>query len=75
MNKTITETKRNYYKTKLNACKDYKENWKLINELLLNNASKTTVINELIADEKKIVGDENIANEFNRFFSCIGIQI
>ena len=34
LNKTIKETKSNYYKSKLNACKDHKENWKLINELL-----------------------------------------
>jgi hypothetical protein len=33
-----------------------KENWRLINELL-NNASKTTIINELIVDKGKIVGD------------------
>ena len=49
---TIKKTRSNYYKTKLSACKDYKENWKLINELLMN-VSKTTIINELIADEKK----------------------
>ena len=73
MNKTIKETKSNYYKSKLNACKDHKENWKLINELL-NNASKTTIINELIVDEGKIVGDENIAEEFNSFFSRIGTR-
>jgi hypothetical protein len=30
---------------------------------LLNNASKTTIINELVVDEGKIVGDENIAEE------------
>ena len=47
LNKTIKETKSNYYKNKLNACKDHKGNWKLINELL-NNASKTTIINELV---------------------------
>ena len=73
-NKTIKETKSNYYKTKLNSCKDHKENWKLINELL-NNISKTTIINELIVDENKIKGDENIANEFNKFFSCIGTNL
>jgi ribosomal protein S17E len=56
LNKTIKETKSNYYKNKLNACKDHKENWKLINELL-NNASKTTLINELVVHEGKIVGD------------------
>ena len=74
LNKTIKKTKSNYYKTKLNSCKDHKENWKLINELL-NNVSKTTIINELIVDENKIIGDENIANEFNKFFSCIGTNL
>ena len=53
LNKTKKETKSNYYKTKLNAGKDHKENWKLIIKQLLNNVSKTTVMNELIADEKK----------------------
>ena len=24
---------------------------------------------------KKIIGDENIANEFNRFFSCVGTNL
>ena len=31
LNKTIKDTKSNYYKNKFNACKDHKENWKLIN--------------------------------------------
>ena len=42
---------------------------------LLNNASKTTIINELIADEGKIVGDENIAEEFKSFFSRRGTRL
>ena len=33
LNKTIKETKSNYYKSKLKACKDHKENWKLINDI------------------------------------------
>ena len=74
LNKTIKETKSKYYQSKLNACKDHKENWKLINELL-NKTSKTTTINELTVDEGKIVGDENIANEFNSFFSHIGTRL
>ena len=72
LNKTIKDTKSNYYKNKFNACKDHKENWKLINELLNNTTSKTTIINELIVDGEKTAGDENIANEFNSFFSRIG---
>jgi hypothetical protein len=46
----------------------------LLNELL-NNASKTTIINDLIVNKGKIVGDENIAEEFNSFFSRIGTRL
>ena len=37
----------------------------------MNNASKTTIVNELIVDGVKILGDDYIANEFNKFFSSV----
>ncbi len=76
LNKTIKDTKSNYYKNKLNACKDHKlRELEIDKRLLLNNASKTTIINELVVDKGKIVGDENIAEEFNSFFSRIGTRL
>ena len=43
----------------------------IINELL-NRKSKATTINEINVNGGKIVGDKNIANEFNKYFSEIG---
>ena len=40
----------------------------------LNNASKTTIINELIHGEK-VLGDDKIANEFNLFLLSIGTRL
>jgi hypothetical protein len=36
---------------------------------LLNRKSKTTAINEINMNGKTIVGDEEIAKEFNNYFS------
>ena len=48
-----------------------KESWQTINELL-NRKPKTTKINQIIINDKAIVGDKEIANKFNEYFSEIG---
>ena len=71
LNKCINETKRLYYNSKLANSKNSKESWQTINELL-NRKSKTTTINEINMNGKTIVGDEEIAKEFNKYFSEVG---
>ena len=73
LNKTIKETKSNYHESKLNACKDYKKSWEVINELL-NNALESATINELIVDGEKVL-DDHIAIELNKFFSSVGTRV
>ena len=71
VNKCIKQTKRTYYNSKLANSNNSKESWQTINELL-NRESKTTKINQIIINDKAIVGDEEIANKFNEYFSEIG---
>jgi predicted Rossmann-fold nucleotide-binding protein len=66
--KCIKETKRLYYNSKLANRTNSKESWQTINELL-NRKSKTTAINEIDMNGKTIVGDEEIAKKFNKYFS------
>ena len=70
----IRETKASFYKTNLENCTNNKDGWKYINELL-NKKSHTTTINELKAGERTITGNQNIANEFNKFFCEIGPRL
>jgi hypothetical protein len=49
------------------------KSWQAINELL-NRKSKTTTINEINMNGKTIVGDEEIAKEFNKYFSEVSNQ-
>ena len=70
----LTILKRKYYKTNLGNCKNSKESWIIINKLL-NKNQKSTMINEIIVNGNKITGNENIANEFNNYFSNIGSQL
>jgi hypothetical protein len=51
-----------------------KDGWNYINELL-NRKSQTTIINEIKADEKTITGNQNIANEFNKFLTMTRCNI
>lgn len=74
VNRLIKEVKANYYKSKLENCKNSKESWKTINELL-NKQSKCTTITEVIVNCNKVSGDKNIADEFNNFFTTIGPQL
>ena len=63
LNKYIKQTKRAYYNSKLAKLNsnNSKESWQTINELL-NRKSKTTNINQIVTNDKSIVGDEEIAN-------------
>ena len=74
LNKCIKETKRLYYNYKLASSTNIKESWQTINELL-NRKSKATTINEINVNGSKIVGDKNIVNEFNKYFSEIGKKL
>ncbi len=74
LNRLIKDTKSNYFKHKLENSKNSKEGWKVINELL-NQKSKSTIINELKNEHTTVTGDKNIADEFNKFFSTIGPKL
>ena len=71
LNKCIKKTKRAYYNSKLTNSNNSKDSWQTINELL-NRKSKTTKINQIVINDKSIVGDEEIANKFNEYCSEIG---
>ena len=74
VNKCIKQTKRNYYNGKLANSNKSKESLQTKNELL-NRKSTTTKINQIIMSAKVIVGDEEIANKFNKTFSKIGKKL
>ena len=74
LNQCIKETKRLYYNSKLANSTNSKASWQTINELL-NRKSKTTAINEINMNGKTIVGDEEIAKEFNKYFSEEGQKL
>ncbi len=74
LNKCIKETKRLYCNSKLSNSTNSKESWQTINELL-NRTSKTTAINEININGKTTVGDEEIAKEFNKYFSEVGKKL
>ena len=48
-----------------------KESWQFINELL-NKKSKNNQIREISFDGKTVKKDEEIAADFNKYFSTIG---
>ena len=70
----IREAKASYFKTNLENCTNIKDGWKYINELL-NRKSQTTTINEINTNGKTITGNQNIANELNKFFCEIGLKL
>ena len=74
VNKCIKQRKRTYYNSKLANSNNSKESWQTMNELL-NRKSKTTKINQIIINDKAIVGDEEIANKFNEYFSEMGKKL
>ena len=74
LNKCIKQTKRNYYNSKLANSNNSIESWQTINELL-NRKSKTTKTNQIIMNDKAMVGDEEIANKFNKYVSEIGKKL
>jgi SLT domain-containing protein len=63
-----------HYNSKLANSINSKESWQTINELL-NRKSKTTTMNEINMNGKTIVGDEEIAKEFNKYFSEVGKKL
>ena len=65
--KLIRSSKKHYYQTKLENSKNSKDSWKYINKLL-NRKPKRTAVNQLQVDGQTVTGNENIANEFNKFF-------
>jgi hypothetical protein len=72
--KLIRSSKKHYYQTKLENSKNSEDSWKYMNELL-NRKSKRTAVNQLQVDGQTVSGNENIANEFNKFFCEIGPKL
>ena len=69
--KLIKSFKKHHYQTKLKNSNNSKDSRKYLNELLDRKPKRTTV-NQLKIDGQTVDGNENIANEFNKFFCEIG---
>ena len=66
--------KHHYYSEKLNT-NDIKTKWKYTNELLGRSKEKKAIPNVMYdANENKFEGPKSIANEFNRFFTKVGLD-
>ena len=74
VNKLIKEAKAKYFKSNLESCKNSKESWKFLNELL-NKQSKVTTVKEIVVNGEAVTEDKHIANEFNKYFSTIGPKL
>ena len=56
---------------KLTNSVNMKESWQTINQLL----HRKSMIKEINVNRRKIVGDKNTPNEFNKYFSEIGKKL
>ena len=72
--KLIKSSKKHYYQTKLENSNNSKDSWQYINELL-DRKPKRTAVNQLNVDGQTVAGNENIVNEFNKFFCEIGPKL
>ena len=72
----LKAAKINYYDSEFYRSRtDPKVTWKLINELLLNNKSKTINISEILIDNNKCKEPGKISNEFCSYFTDIGPKL
>ena len=74
VNKLIKEVKAKYFESNLENCKNSKESWKFLNELL-NKHSKVTTVKEIVVNGEAVTDDKKFANEFNKYFSTIGPKL
>ena len=72
--KLIKEEKAKYFNNKFKNCNNSKECWQTINKLL-NRQSKSTTINEIKANGTDVIGDINVAREFNNYFCSVGPKL
>ena len=73
LNNLIKETKNKYYSNEIHKSKgDTKHLWKVINENRSKSNKSSTVINEIQHENKKIVGNVEIANVFVSYFTGVG---
>ena len=72
--KLIKDEKAKYFNEKFKNCNNSKECWQTINKLL-NRQSKSTTINEIKANGTDVIGDINVAQEFNNYFCSVGPKL
>jgi hypothetical protein len=70
-NSAKKRAKLQYYKTMIETTSDYKEKWKVLNEIRGKNKT-IDVIEKLQRDDKVFTDKKDIANELNDFFSNVG---
>lgn len=49
-----------------------KKNWRLINDIISNNSSQSTVIDQILSNNNVMTTSQEIANSFNDYFVNIG---
>ena len=73
----IKIARRNYFESKFNGYRsNVRSTWRTINDIIRPRAvSANTTIRSLIVNGVAIVGEADVANEFNQFFSSVGANI
>ena len=66
---------KNQYAQQFNVCKnDSRKTWKNINDILSNHRPKTSP-NHFLVEQSKLTDNLDIANNFNLYFTNIGINL
>ena len=75
LNKSINKAKKQYHLSLFNNCrKNMRKSWEIINDLMCRTVKRDR-IKSLVVDGKIFEADHEIAEEFNRYFSNIAIQL
>ena len=76
VNNKLKEEKQKYYLNKLDeAMGNSKKTWSILNNILNNKINRSHVIKKLKVNNELIEDSEQIANEFNTYFTNIGKKI
>ncbi len=68
-------SKKHYFESKLRSCiKDPKKTWDTLKEAIYLKKSSSN-IDKISVNNTKITDNKQMADEFNRFFTNIGVQI
>lgn len=76
VNNLIKTTKNNYYREKLDKCKNNtKKVWEIVNDITNDQKTKNNTINKIKVDGNIIENKKQIANEYNKHYSEIGTKM